>query len=243
MTECVVCASNEGRQRISPGLVLHDGDHWLVEHAYPVSLLAWLVIVLKRHAEALDELTEEEARELGLLQRRVALALRDDSNCAKEYSTCFGEAPRIAHPHVVVASLLLVAFEIRQNTAATTADTYQAMSDATSGPYLEMATNPELVRLPARVFEGAEREDFSRAEQIQFEAYLIAHVRLLENTFRQYQVGTVDEHIFESYGWNDGTFRTACFREWWRGIGNEIVAGSDFTDFFEARVYLEEDGS
>jgi len=96
---CPVCRSNRGVERISPGSVIHEGDHWLVEHAYPSSLLGWLVIVLKRHAEALHELTEEEARELGVLQRRVALAFRDETGSAKEYSVCYGEAPRFAHLH------------------------------------------------------------------------------------------------------------------------------------------------
>ena len=60
---------------MSPGPVIQERDHWLVEHAYPSSLLGWLVIVLRRHAEALHELTEDEARELGTLVYRTAVAL------------------------------------------------------------------------------------------------------------------------------------------------------------------------
>lgn len=74
-SECRVCAQNLGEGRISPGPVIHQGTAWRVEHAYPSSLLGWLVIVLERHAEALHQLEPEEAVELGILQRAVAIAL------------------------------------------------------------------------------------------------------------------------------------------------------------------------
>jgi diadenosine tetraphosphate (Ap4A) HIT family hydrolase len=63
-------------------------------------LLGWLVIVLHRHAEAMHELTPEEATELGALQRAVAISLQTKLGCAKEYSVCYGEAPRFSHLHV-----------------------------------------------------------------------------------------------------------------------------------------------
>lgn len=97
---CLVCASNEGTERISPGPVIHRGDFWQIEHAYPTSLLGWLVIVLRRHAEALHELTGSEAAELGVLQRDVASALREELDCSKEYAFCLGEAPGFSHLHV-----------------------------------------------------------------------------------------------------------------------------------------------
>ena len=55
--ECWTCKSNLGEKRISPGPTIYEGKYWLVEHAYPIKMIGWLVIVLKRHAEALHELT------------------------------------------------------------------------------------------------------------------------------------------------------------------------------------------
>ncbi len=97
---CRVCSQNGGEGRISPGSVIYEGTAWRVEHAYPSSLLGWLVIVLRRHAEALHELEPEEAVELGILQRAVAIALNAKFDTAKEYSICYGEAPRFSHLHV-----------------------------------------------------------------------------------------------------------------------------------------------
>ena len=62
--ECWTCKSNIGEKRISPGPTIFEGQSWLVEHAYPVKTIGWIVIVLKRHAEALHELTIEEFIEL-----------------------------------------------------------------------------------------------------------------------------------------------------------------------------------
>ncbi|MGO8946882.1 MAG: hypothetical protein ACLQUY_04295 [Ktedonobacterales bacterium] len=46
----------------------YEGTHWVVDHAYPTSHLGWLVIVLKRHVEALHELRKEEFVELAEIE-------------------------------------------------------------------------------------------------------------------------------------------------------------------------------
>jgi diadenosine tetraphosphate (Ap4A) HIT family hydrolase len=79
-----------------------EGTAWLVEHAYPVGLLGWMVLVLRRHAGALHELTPEEFRELGDLQAALVPALRALTACEKEYVACFAEAPGFRHVHVHV---------------------------------------------------------------------------------------------------------------------------------------------
>ena len=97
--DCPVCESNRGIARISPGPVIYEGTHWIVEHAYPSSLLGWVVIVLRRHVEALRMISVAEAAELGALQRTVGVALHSLLGTEKEYSVCYGEAPRFSHLH------------------------------------------------------------------------------------------------------------------------------------------------
>lgn len=96
---CHVCESNSGAARISPGAPIYEGVHWVVEHAYPSALLGWLVIVLKRHAEALHLLTEAESVELGMLQWASAKTLASQTGCAKEYIAFFAEMPGFHHVH------------------------------------------------------------------------------------------------------------------------------------------------
>lgn len=97
--DCLSCRSISGEAPISPGPRIFEGKHWLVEHAYPIGLLGWIVIVLRRHTQALHELTRVEFLELSRLQHSVTLALQAETECQKEYSMCFGEAPGFNHVH------------------------------------------------------------------------------------------------------------------------------------------------
>ncbi len=73
-------------------------DAWDVVHAYDTSLLGWIVLVPRRHILSVDELTSEEARELGELIRDVSAFLRDELGCQKTYVMQYAEHPE--HPHV-----------------------------------------------------------------------------------------------------------------------------------------------
>lgn len=96
---CLICPSVQGDRRISPGPWIHNGRHWVVEHAYPASLLGWVVVVLKRHAEALHELTLEEWREFAEVQHGLLAALRECQPLEKEYVACFAEKEGFHHLH------------------------------------------------------------------------------------------------------------------------------------------------
>ncbi len=71
---------------------------WDIVHSYNTALPGWLVLVARRHIEAIDELTEEEAVELGSWMRRVSMALRQVTGCLKTYVIQFAE--QAEHPHV-----------------------------------------------------------------------------------------------------------------------------------------------
>lgn len=74
--------------------------HWDVVHAFGTRLPGWLVLVLRRHAAAVAELTGEESAELGPLTVAASCALGDVVGCAKTYIAQFAEHPN--HPHVHV---------------------------------------------------------------------------------------------------------------------------------------------
>ena len=81
--DCLTCKSISGEKRISPGPTIHEARFWYIEHAYPCKLKGWLVLVLKRHVEALHDLTQEEFLELGELQFRLSRLLSDELKAAK----------------------------------------------------------------------------------------------------------------------------------------------------------------
>jgi diadenosine tetraphosphate (Ap4A) HIT family hydrolase len=97
--ECWSCRSNTGEQRISPGPPIHVGEFWQVEHAYPTRLPGWLVIVLRRHADALHEIHPGEFIELAHVLERTVRVLREVVACEKEYVACYAELDHFRHVH------------------------------------------------------------------------------------------------------------------------------------------------
>lgn len=97
---CYSCLANAGIRPVSPGPRIHEGTYWNVDHAYPTKLAGWLVLVLKRHAAALHELSAEEFIELGKLLARVTQLLHDETDCVKEYISCYAEAEHFQHVHI-----------------------------------------------------------------------------------------------------------------------------------------------
>jgi diadenosine tetraphosphate (Ap4A) HIT family hydrolase len=77
---------------------IYRTQYWEVVHSYNTSLPGWLVLVCRRHIEAVDEMTEAEAVELGILLQRTSAALKTAVDCIKTYVMQFAEAAE--HPHV-----------------------------------------------------------------------------------------------------------------------------------------------
>ena len=77
---------------------IYRSDYWDLVHAYNTSWLGWLVLVLRRHAEAIADLTPAEAQELGSLLQQVSQALQKQTGCSKTYVMQFAESA--SHPHV-----------------------------------------------------------------------------------------------------------------------------------------------
>lgn len=96
---CLSCLSNSGKKRISPGPPVHVGQHWQVEHACPSGLVGWLVIVLRRHTEALHDLTSAEFAEFGQVLERTVHTLQQAVGPLKEYVACYAEIEQFRHVH------------------------------------------------------------------------------------------------------------------------------------------------
>jgi hypothetical protein len=72
-TECFSCVQ-DARADLPPRERLHIGPRWRVAHAFGTSLPGWLVVLPCRHVTALDQLTAEEAADLGPLLRTLTAA-------------------------------------------------------------------------------------------------------------------------------------------------------------------------
>jgi diadenosine tetraphosphate (Ap4A) HIT family hydrolase len=99
---CLTCLNLSGERRISPSPYIHEGTHWVVDHAYPTTHLGWLVILAKRHIEALHELSREEFQELAEIEYRLVQVMSTDISVQKEYMMCFAEGEGFQHVHIHV---------------------------------------------------------------------------------------------------------------------------------------------
>jgi hypothetical protein len=133
----------------------------------------------------------------------------------------------------VVASLLFVGVEIRQNTSATKGQTRQELA----------ALNQEwLILLTA---DSAFSEIFTRTwvnggevkpeEAFRVEMMMTLNMRRLENVFFQYQEGLVDETALGSYGLQSMGW-TPRFMDWWVAQDWRAAFHPDFVEFVESRA-------
>ena len=91
----------------------------------------------------------------------------------------------------VVASLIYVAIQIRNNSRATRAATFQQLSSAMANDWLYTARNPEMVGL---VLRGSDNfESLNRIEKARMRFFLMAYARNFENAFFQHKVGTLKD--------------------------------------------------
>jgi diadenosine tetraphosphate (Ap4A) HIT family hydrolase len=77
---------------------IHRTEFWDVAHSHNTALPGWMILIARRHMEAIEELSEAEAAELGLLLRQVSIALKEITGCLKTYVLQFAEHED--HPHV-----------------------------------------------------------------------------------------------------------------------------------------------
>ena len=101
MSSCKSCQLMRRRDMgaAPPWDSIYRSERWDLVHAYNTSLLGWLVLVARRHIEALDEMTPAEATELGALLREVSLALKHVTGCRKTYIMQFAESAEHPHAH------------------------------------------------------------------------------------------------------------------------------------------------
>ena len=82
--------------------VTHDANApWTLRaHPAPAPIAGWCVLELTRKAATLDQLTEQESQEFGLILSKVSAAVREATKCERAYVTCFAEAYRQVHAHI-----------------------------------------------------------------------------------------------------------------------------------------------
>ena len=134
----------------------------------------------------------------------------------------------------VIASLVFVGLEIKQNTAVVRAQTRQALTEDLREFIMTLAADPSLFE----AFHNRFRSDYEGTLDDRRALYVMyARLRMVENVFLQVQEGVVEKSIFLSYGWSDQpVFMAPYFHEWWPDQRSRF--NPDFVAAFEAEYGL-----
>jgi hypothetical protein len=130
----------------------------------------------------------------------------------------------------IVASLVFVALEVRQNTDAVKSSVIQAISDQSINA-LEIAIDNESLRqAQSAVASGTANDDQERQARL----YYAMLVRIQQNRFMQSEIGTVDRTTALVLGGRSAIYRRPEFHEYWNSVKNSHP--EDFRNFTEREL-------
>ena len=135
----------------------------------------------------------------------------------------------------VIASLIFVGMEIRQNTTAVRGATNQAISDQATELYLAIATDRNLASLTVKLYDGVPRKDFDPIDDMQLFLTVMTGLRRVENIFLQLEDNILDERAFDRIGLS--FYRSNYGREIWET--NKQFFDRKFVPFFEKLLNKE----
>lgn len=144
----------------------------------------------------------------------------------------------------VILSLLFVGYEIRQNTQVARASAVQATSDQIIQWQTETSLDADWIRIITFLRrEGGTYADLSPEDQERFGWVVNSTVRIMENRFRQMQMGVISESDLGVSGGtsNANWFRSPYLIDWWESAPRENAWAPDFLEFFETEVLLIRD--
>ena len=131
----------------------------------------------------------------------------------------------------VIASLIFVAFEIRQNTNAVQSATIQAISEQSFELTLRSAENAELLAIMRKAEDG---ESLSVPERDQLSAVYRALMVLNMNRLAQMELGVLDENTVFAVGGRGPGYRSPFFAEFWAESRHRY--SPEFIEFVESEL-------
>ncbi|MBW2464291.1 MAG: HIT domain-containing protein [Deltaproteobacteria bacterium] len=102
--DCPICRRFQGQEPDPGGALIETSlvraQHASVPEGRSGAHAGWLLVTPLRHVTSLAELTDDEAREMGIVRTRLATALLD-STAEHVYSTVIGDQVPHVHEHVI----------------------------------------------------------------------------------------------------------------------------------------------
>jgi hypothetical protein len=131
---------------------------------------------------------------------------------------------------LVIASLVYVARQLRQNTAAILAQSRQAMLSASQSELFALLDHPGIH------ISAIKHETLTAEEQMRLGAWLMGVMRARQFAWLQYRNGVIDESQWET---EEAVIRaildTSRARDWWFRLGR-VSFGDEFADFVDSVI-------
>lgn len=133
----------------------------------------------------------------------------------------------------VVVSLIYVSVQIRQNTRALKAATYNDLTSNTVAILSPLLAEPGITEFIVRV--QSDPDSATPAEKLRFHTFLLIGFRHWDNLYFQFRSGALDEAMWRSY---DSTMSKWMNNEAWRGWFRENATSfsPDLRELLKARL-------
>lgn len=152
-----------------------------------------------------------------------------------------GALGELAGAIAVVASLIYVGFQLKQNTSAIRGERYSSINSQLVNVYTDWAGNdkiPELINLFAA--ERATLSSFSPDDVVRIRLMFTAAARIIEDVYRQVSEGNLPESALEHLG-TAHWFMLPIAEEIWPTMNMNF--SDDFRSYIETRYQnLDRDG-
>jgi hypothetical protein len=130
----------------------------------------------------------------------------------------------------VVASLVVLILEVRQNTNALFAQSRQSIMASSMQELILQFDNPNIA------LSIIKTEPLTMEEQIQLDAFLTSSLRAREFAWLQHKDAAIDDGQFETELEVIGViFDSSRIRRWWNSLGRHYFS-SQFVEFIDAEL-------
>jgi len=133
----------------------------------------------------------------------------------------------------VIASLVYLAVQIRQNTRSIRASAFQDAQRDVAGMVDGLAHDPELTRI---FYDGnRDFESFSSEDRRRYAVFMSSMIRRYENLLHQTRIGNIDPTLLEGlFSELRRVFSLPGVRAWW--AGSQDVFNRELRDFIEKEI-------